>query len=329
MARPPSQHRLRHTFFHGPSVAHETHNSAACLSLSSASANICPCQWCTPRCPAALTVCAGPSNQQLPRADAAGSMAHLVGQCKLAEPPPRLCRRAASGQPASAAFRLLTYDQASSPLLPLLLFVMAPAAGTMLRCRTSRPRLGDDVLQPGKRLTQLGKNRVFLLGILASAPAPPTVWRHIRRALHLLSCTLPLSSPAPLPPFGARSAAPAAPLTLPCQALPPVPCRCVPPACRRPACPCSDRLLACLFACSAAPSPSVALRAPIFPPGPGQPSPTPPPPSGTPTGGTKHHPLEECSGAAEPAARLPWQTSVAPPLTADCQTCHCRSSRPT
>ena len=40
----------------------------------------------------------------------------------------------------------------------------------------------------------------------------------------------------------------------------------------------------------------------------GQPSPTPPPPSGTPTVVTKHHPLEECSGAAEPAARLPCRT---------------------
>ena len=58
---------------------------------------------------------------------------------------------------------------------------------------------------------------------------------HASSPLHLLSCTLPLSSPAPLPSFDARSAALAAPLTLPCQALPPVPCRCVPPACRRPA----------------------------------------------------------------------------------------------
>ena len=118
---------------------------------------------------------------------------------------------------------------------------------------------------------------------------------------HLCICSnvLSLFSLAAFPPFGARSAALAAPLTLPCQALPPVPCRCVPPACRRPACPCSDRLLACLFACSAAPSPSVALRAPIFPPGPGQPSPAPPPPSGTPTGVTKHH-LRNARGPQSP-----------------------------
>ena len=111
----------------------------------------------------------------------------------------------------------------------------------------------------------------------------------------------PLVLPCPPPPFWCTQRSPGCTPHAPLPSSSPRALQVCPASLPPPslACLCSDRLRACFFDCSAAPSPSVALRAPFFPPGLASPPPLLHRLWAPPTGVAKHH-LRNARGPQSP-----------------------------